>query len=67
MAERPTPDLTSPAMRAALIRGLTSRRAVMTGALGLGATAALSACGSEGTGGTASQAPPRPPRRPRRT
>lgn len=52
MAERPTPDLTSPAMRAALIRGLTSRRAVMTGALGIGATAALTACGSEGTGGT---------------
>jgi spermidine/putrescine transport system substrate-binding protein len=54
MAERPTPDLTSPAMRAALIRGLTSRRAVMTGALGLGATAALTACGSEGTGTTPS-------------
>ena len=52
MAERPTQDLTSPAMRAALIRGLTSRRAVMTGALGIGATAALTACGSEGTGGT---------------
>ena len=54
MAERRTPDLTSPAARAALIRGLTSRRAVMTGALGLGATAALTACGSEGTGGTPS-------------
>lgn len=54
MAERRTPDLTSPAMRAALIRGLTTRRAVMTGALGLGATAALTACGSEGTGGTPS-------------
>ena len=54
MAERPTPDLTSPAVRAALIRGLASRRAVMTGALGLGATAALAACGSEGTGGTPS-------------
>ncbi len=54
MAERPTPDLTSPAMRAALIRGLTSRRAVMTGAFGLGATAALTACGSEGTGSTPS-------------
>ena len=53
MAERPTPDLTSPAARAALIRGLTSRRAAMTGALGLGATVALSACGSEGTGGAA--------------
>ncbi|MEO5610346.1 MAG: spermidine/putrescine ABC transporter substrate-binding protein [Ornithinibacter sp.] len=54
MAERPTPDLTSPIMRAALIRGLASRRTVMAGALGLGATAALSACGSKGTASTAS-------------
>lgn len=46
MAERPTPDLTSPAMRAALVRGLTTRRSLMAGALGLGATAALAACGS---------------------
>ena len=53
MAERPTPDFTSPVMRAALMRGLASRRTLMAGALGLGATAALSACGSEGTGGTA--------------
>ena len=49
MAERPTPDPMSPVMRAALLRGLTSRRALVSGALGLGATAALSACGSEGT------------------
>ncbi|HET9022149.1 MAG TPA: spermidine/putrescine ABC transporter substrate-binding protein [Ornithinibacter sp.] len=54
MAERHTPDPMSPLMRAALLRGLTTRRAVMTGALGLGATAALAACGSEGTGGDAS-------------
>jgi spermidine/putrescine transport system substrate-binding protein len=53
MGERPTPDLTSPVMRAALMRGLTTRRAVVTGALGVGATAALTACGSEGTGGNA--------------
>ncbi len=51
MAERPTADPMSPVLRASLIRGLTTRRAVMTGAFGLGATAALSACGSEGTGG----------------
>jgi spermidine/putrescine transport system substrate-binding protein len=51
MAERPTPDLTPPVLRAALMRGLASRRTLMTGALGLGATAALTACGSEGTGG----------------
>ena len=49
MAERPTPDPMSPVMRAALLRGLTSRRALVSGALGLGATAALSACGSKGT------------------
>jgi spermidine/putrescine transport system substrate-binding protein len=52
MAERPTPDLTSPAMRAALLRGLTTRRSLMTGALGVGATAALAACGSAPRGGT---------------
>ncbi len=51
MAQRPTPDLTSPAARAALVRGLTTRRSIMTGAFGLGATAALAACGSSGTGG----------------
>ncbi|HET7763022.1 MAG TPA: spermidine/putrescine ABC transporter substrate-binding protein [Phycicoccus sp.] len=51
MAERQTPDLTSPAMRAALARGLTTRRTLMTGALGLGATMALAACGSSGKGG----------------
>ncbi len=51
MAERQIPDLTSPAMRAALARGLTTRRALMTGALGAGATLALAACGSSGTGG----------------
>jgi spermidine/putrescine transport system substrate-binding protein len=56
MAERPTPDLTSPAMRAALLRGLTTRRTLMTGAFGVGATAALAACGSapKGGGSTAS-------------
>ena len=53
MAERPTPDPMSPVLRAALARGLTTRRALMTGAFGLGATAALAACGSEGTGGDA--------------
>ena len=51
MAERPAADPMSPVLRASLIRGLTTRRAVVTGAFGLGATAALSACGSEGTGG----------------
>lgn len=49
-----TPDPMSPVMRAALLRGLTTRRSMMAGALGLGATAALAACGSEGTGSTAS-------------
>ena len=43
-------DPMDPMMRAALLRGLTSRRALVTGALGLGATAALSACGSKGKG-----------------
>ncbi len=50
MAERLTPEPMSPVMRAALLRGLTTRRSLMTGALGLGATAALAACGSEGKG-----------------
>ncbi len=54
MAERPTPEQLSPVMRAALLRGLTSRRSMMAGALGLGATAALAACGSAGKGSTAS-------------
>jgi spermidine/putrescine transport system substrate-binding protein len=44
----------SPIMRAALLRGLTTRRSLMTGALGVGATAALAACGSKGTGTTPS-------------
>ncbi|MFQ6170276.1 extracellular solute-binding protein [Oryzobacter sp. R7] len=52
MAERPTPDLTSPAMRAALLRGLTTRRSLMTGAFGVGASVALAACGSAPRGGT---------------
>jgi spermidine/putrescine transport system substrate-binding protein len=43
-----TPDLTSAAARAALARGLTSRRSVMAGAFGLGALT-LAGCGSEGT------------------
>ena len=34
MAERPTADPMSPVLRASLIRGLTTRRAVMTGAFG---------------------------------
>lgn len=54
MAQRRTPDLTSPAMRAALARGLTTRRTLMTGMFGVGATLALAACGSEGTRSTAS-------------
>ena len=54
MAERPTPEQMSPVMRAALLRGLTSRRSMMAGALGLGATAALAACGSAGKGSTPS-------------
>ncbi|KAB7746024.1 extracellular solute-binding protein [Nostocoides sp. F2B08] len=45
-----TPDLTSPAARAALARGLVSRRTALLGFAGL-SVAALSACGSEGTGG----------------
>ena len=44
----PTPDLNSLAFRAALSRGLVSRRAALLGVAGLG-VAALSACGSEGT------------------
>ena len=44
----PTPDLSSPAFRAALARGLVSRRTALLGMAGLG-VAALSACGSEGT------------------
>ena len=47
-------DPMDPMMRAALLRGLTSRRALVSGALGLGATAALSACGSKGKGAAAS-------------
>ena len=47
-------DPMDPMMRAALMRGLTSRRALVTGALGLGATATLSACGSKGKGAAAS-------------
>ena len=54
MAESQTPEPMSPIMRAALLRGLTTRRSLMTGALGVGATAALAACGSKGTGTTAS-------------
>jgi spermidine/putrescine transport system substrate-binding protein len=46
----PTPDLNSPAFRAALARGLVSRRTALLGMAGL-SVAALSACGSEGTGG----------------
>ena len=46
-----TPDLDSLAFRAALSRGLVSRRAALLGVAGLG-VAALSACGSEGTNAT---------------
>ncbi len=49
MAERQTPDLTSLAARAALARGLATRRALMTGAFGIGAGLSLAACGSAGT------------------
>jgi spermidine/putrescine transport system substrate-binding protein len=45
----PTPDLSSLAFRAALARGLVNRRSFVVGAAGLGAAAALAACGSEGT------------------
>lgn len=45
-----TPDLNNPAFRAALSRGLVSRRTAMFGLAGVG-VAALSACGSKGTGG----------------
>ena len=58
MGERPTIDQMSPVLRTALLRGLTTRRAVVSGAFGLGATAALTACGSEGTGGDAGDATP---------
>lgn len=53
MTDRHPLDLTSPAMRAALSRGLTTRRAVMAGAFGITASMSLAACGSEGTGGGA--------------
>lgn len=53
MTERHPLDLTSAATRAALARGLTTRRAVMTGAFGITASLTLAACGSEGTGGGA--------------
>lgn len=53
MPDRVTPDPTSLAARAALARGLTTRRSLMTGAFGLGALA-LTGCGSEGTGTRAS-------------
>jgi spermidine/putrescine transport system substrate-binding protein len=49
MDERPTLDLTSAPLRAALARGLTTRRAAMTGALG--ASFVLAACGSSGRSG----------------
>jgi spermidine/putrescine transport system substrate-binding protein len=55
-----TPDRTSLAYRAALARGLVTRRSLMVGAAGLGAAAALSACGSSGkssSGGSATTTP----------
>src|SRR6478609_6226684 len=54
MAEPPPPQQLFPPLRAAPLRGLTSPPSVMAGALGLGATAALAACGSAGKGSTAS-------------
>ncbi|MGL5862830.1 MAG: extracellular solute-binding protein [Phycicoccus sp.] len=53
MTEPTIPDLSSAATRAALVRGLTTRRSVMAGAFGLGALT-LAGCGSEGTASTAS-------------
>jgi spermidine/putrescine transport system substrate-binding protein len=41
-------DVTNPALRAALARGLVSRRSAMMGAAGLSAAAFLAACGSAG-------------------
>ncbi len=41
-------------VQAAFARGALSRRAVMSGALGIGALGALSACGSKGTNATGS-------------
>jgi spermidine/putrescine transport system substrate-binding protein len=53
------PDLNSLAFRAALARGLVTRRSVLVGAAGLGAVAALSACGSAGkeSGGSSTGSP----------
>ncbi|MGL4745420.1 MAG: polyamine ABC transporter substrate-binding protein [Dermatophilaceae bacterium] len=53
MTDSTSPDLNSPAVRAALLRGLTTRRSVMAGAVGLGALT-LAGCGSEGTASNAS-------------
>ncbi|MGL5864291.1 MAG: ABC transporter substrate-binding protein [Dermatophilaceae bacterium] len=48
MTDSSIPDLSSAATRAALVRGLTTRRSVMVGAVGLGALT-LAGCGSDGT------------------
>ncbi|KRE61641.1 spermidine/putrescine ABC transporter substrate-binding protein [Nostocoides sp. Soil756] len=53
MPEQRTPDLSSLAARAALARGVASRRTVVSGVFGIGATLALAACGSKGTKETA--------------
>src|SRR6478752_2824658 len=55
-------DKDNPILRAALVRGLVSRRSAMMGAAGVGAAAFLAACGSSGKnpstgGGTGSAAP----------
>ncbi|HET8987620.1 MAG TPA: spermidine/putrescine ABC transporter substrate-binding protein [Humibacillus sp.] len=54
-------DKDNPILRAALMRGLVSRRSAMMGAAGVGAAAFLAACGSSGknasTGGASGAAP----------
>ncbi|WP_404387761.1 spermidine/putrescine ABC transporter substrate-binding protein [Humibacillus xanthopallidus] len=55
-------DKDNPMLRAALMRGLVSRRSAMMGAAGVGAAAFLAACGSAGknpaTGGASGSAAP---------
>jgi spermidine/putrescine transport system substrate-binding protein len=45
-------DINDPVLRAALARGLVSRRTAMASAAGIGAAAFLAACGSSGRNGT---------------
>ena len=61
-------DTGDPHLRAALMRGLASRRSAMMGAAGVSAAAFLAACGSAGKNPTAGpvgrvRLPPRPRRR----